>query len=295
MKTYKGFDKDLKCRNFQYEIGKTYEHKGSVEACSSGFHACENPLDIFGYYDPANSRFCETEQSGVIKKHNGDSKIASSIISIKTEINLLTICKFGVAWILKQVDFQNAKATNTGYRSAATNTGYRSAATNTGNLSAATNTGNLSAATNTGNRSAATNTGDQSAATNTGNLSAATNTGYRSAATNTGNLSAATNTGDQSAATNTGDQSAATNTGNLSAATNTGYQSAAIVSGKESIAMASGYKSKAKGALGCWLVLAEWDEDCAHIINVKSHKVDGKHIKADTFYTLKNNTFVISE
>ena len=95
--------------------------------------------------------------------------------------------------------------------------------------------------------------------------------------------------------TNTGDYSAATNTGYHSAATNTGDYSAASVSGKESIAIATGCQSKAKGALGCWIVLAEWDDNGEHIICVKSHKVDGNTIKADTFYTLKNGKFVKAE
>ena len=123
----------------------------------------------------------------------------------------------------------------------------------------------------------------------------AANTGHRSAAANTGDRSAATNTGDQSAATNTGDRSAAANTGDRSAAANTGYWSAATVEGKESVAMATGYQSKAKGALGCWLVLAEWDKEPwnnGHIIGLQSVRVDGSTIKADTFYRLSGGQFV---
>ena len=134
-------------------------------------------------------------------------------------------------------------------------------------------------------------TGNQSAATNTGDWSAATNTGDWSAATNTGDWSAATNTGDRSAATNTGNRSAATNTGYRSAATNTGNQSAASVEGKDSIACGLGYQNKAKGALGCWIVLAERDNDW-HIKSVKTALVDGKKIKADTWYELQNGRFV---
>lgn len=63
IKAYKGFDKNLQCRGFQYEIGKEYEEK-DAKACNCGFHACEYPLDVFGYYPPTNSRFCEVEQSG---------------------------------------------------------------------------------------------------------------------------------------------------------------------------------------------------------------------------------------
>ena len=127
-----------------------------------------------------------------------------------------------------------------------------------------------------------------SAATNTGYRSAATNTGYRSAATNTGNYSAATNTGYMSAATNTGDRSAATNTGNRSAAT---------VEGKNSFAIATGIESKAKGKLGCYIAVAEWENINGEwqIKNFKAHKVDGKTIKEDTFYILKNGKFGIAE
>ena len=123
---------------------------------------------------------------------------------------------------------------------------------------------------------------------------AATNTGYRSAATNTGYWSAATNTGNQSAATNTGYQSAATNTGYRSAATNTGYRSAAAVEGRESFAIATGIEGMAKGSLGCYIAVAEYEEteDGYRLVDFKSHIVDGETIKADTFYMLKNGEFM---
>jgi hypothetical protein len=311
MKCFKGFDKDLKCGDFQYEIGKEYTEE-KADICNCGFHACEFPMDVFDYYPPSDSRYCEVELEENGQKSSDDSKRVGKKISVKAEIGIAGIIKAGVEYIKEQVDWEDDKATNTGDYSAATNTGNKSAATNTGYQSAATNTGDRSAATNTGYRSAATNTGDRSAATNTGYQSAATNTGYRSAATNTGYQSAATNTGYQSAATNTGDRSAATNTGYRSAATNTGYRSAAtntgyqsaatntgnksaaIVEGKESIALATGIKSKAKGKIGCFIVLTEWKEinNEYHIVDIKSAKVDGENIKEDTFYMLKDGKFV---
>jgi hypothetical protein len=332
IKAFKGFDKDLKCRDYQFEVGEEYEQDGEIKCCQNGFHSCESPLDVFNYYPPVDdkgnlNRYAEVEASGDIHKkdkEDSDTKVASSKIKVGFEIGIPSLGTAHVEWVKSKIasektesntGYQSAAtntgnysaatntgdqsaatntgdqsaATNTGDQSAATNTGYRSAATNTGYRSAATNTGNYSAATNTGNYSAATNTGYQSAATNTGNYSAATNTGYRSAATNTGYRSAATNTGYRSAATNTGYQSAATNTGNYSAATNTGYQSAATVSGKESIAAVFGIEGKAKGSKGCWIVLTEWKYDEGsgwHIKAVKSFKVDGAKIKADTFYRL---------
>ena len=239
MKCFKGFDKDLKCRDFQYEIGKEYTEE-KADICNCGFHACEFPMDVFGYYPPSDSRYCEVDLEENGQKSSDDSKRVGKKISVKAEIGIAGIIKAGVEYIKEQVNWEDDKATNTG---------------------------DQSAATNTGNRSAATNTGNQSAATNTGNRSAATNTGY---------------------------QSAATNTGNWSAATNTGYQSAAIVEGKESIALATGINSKAKGKIGCFIVLAEWKEINYeyHIVDVKSAKVDGENIKEDTFYTLKDGKFV---
>ena len=88
MKSYKGFDKDLKCRGFQYEIGKEYEEAEAIQ-CQKGFHACEHPLDVLGYYPPVEgSRYCEVEQSGDISKGDDDTKVASTKIKIGAEIGL---------------------------------------------------------------------------------------------------------------------------------------------------------------------------------------------------------------
>ena len=221
MKCFKGFDKDLKCRDFQYEIGKEYTEE-KADICNYGFHACEFPMDVFGYYHPSDSRYCEVDLEENDQKSSDDSKRVGKKISVKAEIGIAGIIKAGVEYIKEQVDWEDDKVTNTG------------------------------------------------------------------------DYSAATNTGNRSAATNTGDQSAATNTGNRSAATNTGDYSAAIVEGKESIALAAGIKSKAKGKIGCFIVLAEWKEINYeyHLVDVKSAKVDGENIKEDTFYMLKSGKFV---
>ncbi|ECZ4460521.1 hypothetical protein F8E36_07395 [Salmonella enterica] len=303
--TFKGFNKDLKCRDFQFAIGETFHHDGKVEACGSGFHACECPFDVFSYYPPAESRYAETISFGITdSEEGGDTKIASSSITIKDELTLPQFIQRGIEWIWSKIDKSleqqimcgnRSAATNTGDCSAATNTGSCSAATNTGSWSAATNTGDCSAATNTGSWSAATNTGDCSAATNTGSCSAATNTGSCSAATNTGDRSAATNTGDWSAATNTGDCSAATNTGNRSAATNTGNRSAAEVSGSQSVAAAFGIEGKARASEGGAIVLCYRDED-GELIHIRASKVGENGIMPNTWYQLnEDGEFVACE
>ena len=98
---YKGFDENLKCRDFQFEIGKTYFHDGLVRVCESGFHACENPWDVLSYYPFTDSRFCVVEQSGEIQRHGDDSKIASASITISTELKLPEFVKTCVNWLIK--------------------------------------------------------------------------------------------------------------------------------------------------------------------------------------------------
>ncbi|EDM4436786.1 hypothetical protein CSE90_13420 [Salmonella enterica subsp. enterica serovar Newport] len=167
--TFKGFNKDLTCRDFQFAIGETFHHDGKVEACGSGFHACECPFDVFSYYPPAESRYAETISFGVIdREEEGDTKIASASITIKSELTLPQFIQRGIEWIWSKIDKSLEQQIMTGNQSAATNTGNRSAATNTGNRSAATNTGNRSAATNTGYRSAAEVSGSQSVAASLG-------------------------------------------------------------------------------------------------------------------------------
>ena len=98
---FKAFDKNLKCRGFQYEIGKEYKHEGKVEVCESGFHSCENPLDVLNYYDLTESRFAEVECSGDIKTHLDDSKIASKKIKIKAELKLGEFIKASIDYLFK--------------------------------------------------------------------------------------------------------------------------------------------------------------------------------------------------
>ncbi len=143
---YKGFKQDWTCRGYQYEVGKTYEHKGNVKACESGFHACEYPLDVLSYYSPAVSKFAVVKMSGETSKDSDDTKIASAKITIETEINLPEMIKKAVEWIKGKVDWDAAKVSNTGDQSAATNTGDRSAATNTGDQSVAEVSGKQSIA-----------------------------------------------------------------------------------------------------------------------------------------------------
>ena len=155
MLVYKGTDKDMKCRDFQFEIGKEYE-EAEAKLCEKGFHGCEYPLDVFAHYAPADSRFFEADLDGVTDEESDDSKRAGTKIKLRAEIGIAGIVKAAVEYIKEKAE------------SSKNQTGCYSAATNTGNYSAATNTGDYSAATNTGCRSAATVDGKESIAIVTG-------------------------------------------------------------------------------------------------------------------------------
>ena len=195
IKAYKAFDKDLSCRGFKYKVGKEYEETGDIKACEKGFHACPYPLDVFGYYAPAGSRFCEVEQSGKIDDSESD-KVCSSKIRIGAELDIRGLVKAAVSYVKErctnEYNAEPGKPAMTGYRGVAT-AGDRGAAT-AGNCGVAT-AGYRGAATAgyrgvatagdggaamAGDRGAAT-AGDGGAAT-AGDCGAAT-AGYRGAAT----------------------------------------------------------------------------------------------------------------
>ena len=132
MKAYKGFDKDLKCRGYQYEIGKTYEEP-KAELCKSGFHACVVPLDVLEYYPPANSRYCKVDLDEVSDERSCDSKVAGSKIKIGAEIGIPGLVKAHVEWVKSHItnEHNGGKAATAGYRGAAT-AGDHGAATSRG-------------------------------------------------------------------------------------------------------------------------------------------------------------------
>ena len=293
-KGFKGFDKNLKCRGFQYEIGKEYEtDKKPVRCTKNGFHFCENPLDIFSYYSPADSRFAEVEGFGEISTDEEDSKIAVSKIKIGAEINLHSLIESGVKFIFKKTTLTKKSTNNTNYK-AASNSGDSGAASNSGNRGAASNSGYRGAASNSGNRGAASNSGDSGAASNSGDRGAASNSGDSGAASNSGDSGAASNSGYRGAASNSGYSGAASNSGDRGAALSTGFYSSAETLIDNSFACGLGYQNKVKGVLNSWITIAEYGDNYK-VVCVKSAKIDGKKLKADTWYILKDKKFQEAE
>ena len=126
--SYKGFDKDFKCLDMQYEVGKTYTMDGKIEACSRGYHACKEAKHVFRYYPPSKSRYAVVEQSGILSTHKTDSKVASSSITVVRELSLQEFLSI----IITQQGEGESAACSTGDYGAASSTGEYGAASSTG-------------------------------------------------------------------------------------------------------------------------------------------------------------------
>ena len=280
IKAYKAFDKDLSCRGFKYKVGKEYEETGDIKACEKGFHACPYPLDVFGYYAPAGSRFCEVEQSGKIDDSESD-KVCSSKIRIGAELDIRGLVKAAVSYVKErctnECNAKPGKPATAGDYGAATAGDYGAATA--GDYGAAT-AGDYGAAT-AGNYGAAT-AGDYGAAT-AGDRGAATAGNYGAATA--GNYGAAT-AGDRGAAT--AGYSGAATAGDYGAATARGKAS----TGSNGLSVARGKNVQVKGGIGAILVIAEERDDTYDIVDWKAVAVDGEVVKADTWYRLENGELV---
>ena len=160
MKAYKGFNHDMTCRGFQFEIGKTYTHDGEIKLCESGFHSCEAPLDVFNFYPPT-ALFAEVELDGVSEEtHKKDTKRVSKSLTVKAAIDIAGLVKAQVEWCSKKSDANISD----GDSSTAASSGDSSTAASSGNYSKAASSGNYSKAASSGNYSTAESNGKQTIA-----------------------------------------------------------------------------------------------------------------------------------
>ena len=292
MKAYKGFNKDMTCRGFQYEEGKEYETE-EASLCSTGFHACENPLDCLAYYAPADSVYHEVELGEVSGDTDDDSKRCAKKIKIGAKVELLDIIKATFEYVKEHCTSEkhgDDRTCLTGGDWSALNGGDWSAlnggdrsALNGGDCSAlkggywsALNGGDWSALN--GGDGSALNGGDGSALN--GGYRSALNGGYRSALN--GGYRSALNGGDWSAL-NGGDRSALN--GGYRSALNGGNRSA-LNGGNRSVVY-GGEGAKVKGGMRSVLAIQHW-RDCK-FIRIAFAEVDGEKIKADTWYKLDEN------
>ena len=279
---YKGFDKDLKCRDFQYEVGKEYEHDGEVKLCESGFHFCENPQGVFGHYSPGNgSRFAVVEADEVSDESESDSKRVAKKLKIKSEISVFEMCRIAVDVFFENFGFDKK------IESAKTNSAGDCGAASAGYYGAAS-AGNRGAAS-AGNRGAAS--AGYYGAASAGDYGAAS-AGNRGAAS-AGDCGAAS-AGDYGAAS-AGDCGAAS-AGDYGAASAGNYGVAEV--GRFGVAVV-GNSGRVKGRKGSVLVARDIkynnDRHEYEVTDWACALVDGEKIKEDTWYVLKDGKLVEEE
>ena len=258
MKAYKGFDKDLKCRGFQYEVGKEYE-EGSANLCKKGFHACENPLDTFRYYGPTDSRYCEVDVDDNGERNGSDSKVCGKHIKIGAEIGLKGVINAGVRFVFDKCE-SATKESVSGWRGNAAASGW------SGNAAASGWSGNAAASGDRGNAAASGWSGNAAASGWRGNAAASGWSGNAAASGWRGNAAAS---------------------GERGTAVASGKYGTASADGDQCIAVAWGEESRARGKLGTYIVVSEHDDD-GNIIDAKIVRVDGETVKENTWYTLQN-------
>ena len=296
MKAFKGFNKDLTCRGYQYEEGKEF-HTERAECCDTGFHACEYPLDCFGYYDPAHSVYHEVELSGEMDKSGDNTKVCATDIKIGARLSIAGLVKMAIDFTMSKVNKEAGSDERHGFASA---TGYKGASSATGNCGASSATGNCGASSATGNCGASSATGYKGASSATGNCGASSATGYKGASSATGNCGASSATGNCGASSATGDYGASSATGNCGASSATGYKGASSVSDPTGVAVAWGHEARAKGCKGAHLILSDWkyvgarysdgdymdpyDKESWELTGANMVVVDGEKIKEDTYY-----------
>ena len=280
MRACKGFDRDLKCRGFQYEVGGEYTEE-TAELCKCGPHACENPLDTLRYYRPGDSRYCEVEIEDNGQRSSYDSKVCGKHIRIGAEIGLEGVINAGVRFVLDKCESateENASGLN----------GNAAASGERGNAAASGLSGNAAASGVRGNAAASGLSGNAAASGESGNAAASGLRGNAAASGESGNAAASGWSGNAAASGLNGNAAASGRRGTASV---TGPDGKASALGEQCLAVAWGQDSLARGAVGNWIVVSERDDD-GNIIDAKIVKVDGDTIKADTWYKLANGEIV---
>ena len=265
IKAYKGFDKNMQCRGYQYEVGKEYDMDGEIKCCDRGFHACKSPMEVWDYYDMLNSRFAEVEQSGKIDEDGNSTKVCSSHIKIKAELKLADIINIGVEWLKDITSPTKVKATGT-------------------------------LNDNGGDSAKIGSSGDSAQIGSSGDSAQIGSSGYSAKIGSSGDYAKIGSSGYSAKIGSSGDYAKIGSSGDYAQIGSSGDYAKIDSTGEDSVIMCAGKESKAKAKAGSWITLSEWkwndDKKRRVPVCVKTEYVDGNNIKADTWYQLKNGEFV---
>ena len=289
IKAFKAFDKDFKCRDFQYEVGKEYEEIG-IKVCAKGFHACENPFDVLDHYplidnDGNASRFAEVEQSGDIERDC--NKVCSSRIKLKAELSLGQFVKACVEWIKEATSPAKCEALDKS---------DSAKIDSSGDSAQIGSSGNYAQIGSSGDSAKIDSSGDSAQIGSSGYSAQIGSSGYYAKIGSSGNYAQIGSSGNSAQIGSSGNSAKIGSSGDSAQIGSSGYSAKINSEGRHSVVCCAGHGSKAKAKVGSWITLSEWEylesEGCYIPICVKTERVDGEKIKADTWYMLKNGEFV---
>ncbi len=317
--SYKGFDKNMKCRGFQYEVGKEYDMDGEIKCCNRGFHACKSPMEVWDYYDMLNSRFAEVEQSGKIDKEENSTKVCSSHIKIKAELKLADIINIGVEW-LKDITSPSKVKTDgelndngdrrkqigsSGDSAQIGSSGDYAQIGSSGDSAQIGSSGDYAQIGSSGDYAKIGSSGDYAKIGSSGDYAKIGSSGYSAKIGSSGDSAQIGSSGDYAKIGSSGDYAQIGSSGyyakigssgDSAQIGSSGYYAQIDSAGEDSVIMCAGNSSIVKAKIGSWITLAEWkwsDEKKHDVpVCVKTEYVDGENIKADTWYQLKNGKFV---
>ena len=283
IKSYKGFDKDMQCRGFQYEVGKEYEMDGEIKCCNRGFHACKSPMEVWDYYDMLSSRYAEVEQSGKIDKEGNSTKVCSSRIKIKAELKLADIINIGVEW-LKDITSPSKVKTDGELND---NGDRKKQIGSSGDYAQIGSSGDYAKIGSSGDSAKIGSSGDYAKIGSSGDYAKIGSSGDYAQIGSSGDYAKIGSSGYYAQIGSSGDSAQIGSSGDYAKIDSTG---------EDSVIMCAGGNSKAKAKIGSWITLSEWewsDEKKRDVpVCVKTEYVDGENIKSDTWYQLKNGKFV---
>ena len=318
IKSYKGFDKNLRCRNFQYKIGGMYEMDEEIKVCNRGFHACESPFDVFDHYTMIDSRFCEVEQDGNISKEDRGTKICSSKIKIKAELKLADMINLGVEWLKEITSPEKIKTSikdnSSGNYAKIGSSGDDAKIGSSGDGAQIGSSGDDAKIGSSGYDAKIGSSGDGAQIGSSGYDAKIGSSGYDAQIGSSGNNAQIGSSGNNAKIGSSGDGAKIGSSGNNAKIGSSGDgakigsfgdgakigssgNNAKIDStGKDCVIMCAGINPVAKASKGSWITLSEWsysEGKQRYIpICVKTEFVDGEKIKADTYYSLKGGVFV---
>ena len=308
--SYKGFDKNMQCRGFQYEVGKEYEMDGEIKCCNRGFHACKSPMEVWDYYDMLNSRFAEVEQSGKIDEEKKSTKVCSSHIKIKAELKLADIINIGVEWLKditspSKVKTDGALNDNGDRKKQIGSSGDYAKIGSSGDYAKIGSSGDYAQIGSSGYSAQIGSSGDSAQIGSSGYSAQIGSSGYSAKIGSSGDsakigssgyYAKIGSSGDYAKIDSSGDSAQIGSSGDSAQIGSSGDSAKIDSTGEDSVIMCAGNESKAKAKVGSWITLAEWkwsDEKNRNVpVCVKTEYVDGVNIKADTWYQLKNGKFV---